>query len=260
MSNNILSVLKKDHIRRMMLEGRRGDGRSFEEMRPIEIRTRVINKAEGSAYVKYGETKVIVGIKLQKGEPFGDSPGEGVIMTGMELNPIASPEFEPGPPKEDAIEMARIVDRGIRESHAIDLEKLCIRHGEAVWIVFIDISVLNDDGNIVDASALAALAALKTTTVPADEENGFASCPLPVRELPVSVTVASLCGELILDPSLDEEAVCDTKLTVITNSLGALSGMQKSGSGPLPVETVRRMVDMARDRARIMRAEFLNDI
>lgn len=260
MSSEIISVLKKDHIRSLLIEGRRSDGRGFEEMRPISVKTHVIDKAEGSAYVQYGDTKVLVGIKLQKGAPFSDSPGEGVIMTGMEMNPVASPEFEPGPPKEDAIEMARIVDRGIRESHAIDLEKLCVKHGEIVWMVFIDISVLNDAGNIVDASALGAMAALMTTVIPADDENGFAACPMPIRDTPVCVTVASVCGELILDPSLDEESVCDTKLSVITNRAGALSGMQKSGSGPLPVETVRRMVDLGRDKACELRERYLTDI
>ncbi|MDV0447291.1 Ribonuclease PH [Methanosarcinaceae archaeon Ag5] len=257
MSNEVISALKKDFIHNLVIEGKRADGRGFFEMRDISVKTNVIAKAEGSAYVKYGETKVIVGIKLQKGTPFPDDPDKGIIMTGMEMNPLASPDFEPGPPKEESIEMARIVDRGIRESHSIDLAKLCIKEGELVWMVFVDISVINDAGNLVDASSLGAIAALMTTTVPADEKTGFPSMPLPIQDYPVGVTVVNVGGQLMLDPTLDEGQVCGTKLTVITNKEGALSGMQKSGSEALTPAQVFEMVNLGRDKAAELRERYL---
>lgn len=260
MPSEILSALKKDYVHNLIVEGKRADDRDFREMRGISVQTDVIAKAEGSAYVKYGDTKVLVGIKLQKGTPFPDSPGEGIIMTGMELNPLASPDFEAGPPREESIEMSRIVDRGIRESHAIDLKKLCIREGELVWMVFVDISIINDAGNIVDASCLASIAALMTTVVPADEANGFDSIPLPMQNIPVGVTVVSIDNTLILDPTLDEEIVCDTKLTVITENDGALSGMQKSGAEPLLPETVMEMVNLAREKGTELRERYLSNL
>jgi exosome complex component RRP42 len=260
MANEILSALKKDYIHSLIVEGKRADGRGFKEMRDISVKTNVIAKAEGSAYVKYGETKIVVGIKLQKGTPFPDSPGDGIIMTGMELNPLASPDFEAGPPREEAIEMSRIVDRGIRESHAIDLKKLCIKEGELVWMIFVDISVINDAGNIVDASCLASIAALMTTTVPEDAANGFESIPLPIQNIPVGVTVVNIDNTLILDPGLDEESVCDTKLTVITENEGALSGMQKNGAEPLLPETVIEMVNLAREKGAELRERYLSNL
>ncbi|WNY23228.1 Ribonuclease PH [Methanimicrococcus hongohii] len=260
MPNEILSALKKDYIHNLIVEGKRADGRSFTEMRDISVKTHVIDKAEGSAYVKYGETKVLVGIKLQKGSPFPDSPNSGIIMTGMELNPLASPDFEAGPPREESIEMSRIVDRGIRESHSIDLEKLCIKEGELVWMVFVDISIINDAGNLVDASCLASIAALMTTIVPADEANGFESIPLPMQNIPVGVTVVSIDNTLILDPTLDEGTVCDTKLMIITEQDGALSGMQKSGAEPLLPERVIEMVNLAREKGAEIRERYLSNL
>ena len=47
-----------------------------------------------------------------------------------ELVPFASPMFESGPPREDAIELARVVDRGIRHSEIVDKKKLCITPGK----------------------------------------------------------------------------------------------------------------------------------
>lgn len=260
MVHEVLSALKKDYIHNLIVEGKRADGRDFREMRGISVKTNVIAKAEGSAYVKYGDTKVLVGIKLQKGTPFPDSPGDGIIMTGMELNPLASPDFEAGPPREEAIEMSRIVDRGIRESHSIDLKKLCIKEGELVWMIFVDISVINDAGNLVDASCLASIAALMTTTVPTDEASGFASIPMPMQNIPVGVTVVSIDGTLILDPTLDEESVCDTKLTIITENEGALSGMQKSGAEPLLPETVLEMVHLAGEKGAELRERYLSHL
>ena len=260
MTSEVLSALKRDFIHNLIVEGKRADGRGFLEMRDISVRTNVIDKAEGSAYVKYGETKVLVGIKLQKGTPFPDAPAEGIIMTGMELNPLASPDFEAGPPREEAIEMSRIVDRGIRESHSIDLGKLCIREGELVWMVFIDISVINDAGNLVDASCLGSIAALMTSSIPEDAANAFPAMPMPMRNTPVGVTVVSIDNTLILDPTLDEETLCDTKLTVITDKDGALSGMQKSGPEPLSPVAVVEMVNLARDRAAELRERYLSHL
>lgn len=260
MSNEILSALKRDHIYNLAVENQRLDGRAFDELRPLNIETNVIQKAEGSAYVKLGDTKVIVGIKLQKAEPFSDSPNMGIIMTGMEMNPVASPDFEPGPPRENAIEMSRIVDRGIRESKAIDLEKLCIREGELVWMIFIDVSVINDAGNILDASIIGSLAALMTTTVPEDEENGFKSIPLPINDWPVGVTLVDIAGHIMVDPGLDEEQVCAAKLTIITNKNGDIAGMQKSGSEPLTIDLISDMYDFARQKCDTLRESFIKDI
>ncbi len=235
--SEIIATLKKDYIYNLMIKDKRQDGRGFKDFRELKLETNVISKAEGSAKVTLGNTQVLVGVKLQTGTPpFPDSQDEGVIITNLELNPpIASPEFEPGPPREDAIEMARVVDRGgIRESGAIDIKKLCITVGESVWIVFIDVHILNNDGNIIDASCLAAIAALMTTMVPNEQQGlGENVPPLAMKEMPVGITLAKIGSKLMVDPpSLDEEAVCETKLTIVSSSDGSVAGMQKMGPVP----------------------------
>jgi exosome complex RNA-binding protein Rrp42 (RNase PH superfamily) len=88
------------------------------------------------------------------------------MTTAAELIPMASPDFEAGPPRENAIELARVVDRGIRESEVIEMDKLCILSGKKVWIIFIDIHILDYDGNLFDAASIASLAALLSTKIP----------------------------------------------------------------------------------------------
>ncbi|NLN42647.1 MAG: exosome complex protein Rrp42 [Methanosarcina sp.] len=258
--SEIITTLKKDYIYNLMIKGKRQDGRGVKDFRDIKLETNIISKAEGSAKVTLGETQVLVGVKLQTGTPFPDSQDEGVIITNLELNPIASPEFEPGPPREDAIEMARVVDRGIRESGAIDIKKLCITVGESVWIVFIDVHVLNNDGNLIDASCLAAIAALMTTVVPNEQQGIGTNVPLAMKEIPVGVTLAKIGSKLIVDPSLDEEAVCETKMTIVSSSDGSVAGMQKMGSAPLTEAEVMEAIDMACEKAAELRELYLEEL
>ena len=155
----------KTHINEALKKGIRLDGRKKEEFRKIEIQTGVTATAEGSARVTCGDTEVIAGVKIDVGEPYPDSPDDGVMMVGSELLPLANPEFEGGPPKIKDIETARVIDRGIREGKAIDTKKLCIKKGELVWMVMIDVLPINYDGNLIDLGGVAALAALKNANM-----------------------------------------------------------------------------------------------
>ena len=257
LSNEIMAELHKDYIYNLMVKGEREDGRAFDQCREITIETNVINKAEGSARVKIGETHLVVGVKIQPGTPFPDTPDQGVIITNLELIPLASPVFEAGPPREDAIELARVVDRGIRESGAVDLSKLCITEGEKVWMVFIDVHVLDDGGNIMDAASLGATAALLTSKLPAKRYDLGEDSPVPIRDIPVAVTAVEVGGTIMLDPSLNEESIAGTKLTVTSNQNGDISAMQKSGTHPLTSEQINYIVDIAIEQAKELREKFL---
>ncbi|RLJ09095.1 MAG: RNA-binding protein [Candidatus Aenigmatarchaeota archaeon] len=241
--------LQTQYLIRLAEKGVRGDGRKGEEYRKIEIEKNTIAKAEGSAKVKIGSTEVVAGVKMDVGEPFPDKPDEGILITNAEFSPIASPEFETGPPDEDAIELARVVDRGIRESGAIDMKKLCITPGEKVWMVFIDIHILNHSGNLIDAAGLAAVTALKHTKIPeydgekVDYENK--TKPLPLVHLPVTVTTAKIGNLYVVDPGLEEEDVMSVRLTVTTKEDGNVCAIQKSGPDGLLLEEVEKIFKLS---------------
>ena len=164
MSNEMMSEIKRDHIMNLLAEGKRQDGRGVTDVRKIQVETNCIESADGSARVRLGRTEVIAGVKIIPGTPFGDTPNIGVLTTGAELIPMAHPTFESGPPGEDAIELARVVDRGIRESGMVDVEKLCIVPGEEVWMCFVDIYALDYDGNLFDAANLTSTPSTTTAT------------------------------------------------------------------------------------------------
>jgi len=242
---DLIPELLKSHIQKLVAEGKRIDGRGFEEHRTINLEKAIVDSAEGSARVKLGNTDVIVGIKMDTGEPYPDTPNSGVLTTSAELIPMASPSFESGPPREEAIEIARVVDRGIRESDAIDLEKLCIEPGEKVWILFADIHVIDYDGNLFDSSSYAALAALTNTKVPASKLE-LEDYPLPLRCYPVSVTAVKIKDHILIDPCLDEEIIADARLTVTTDENGNLRAMQKGLSGSFKSDEVIKIVNLAK--------------
>ncbi|UCH31078.1 MAG: exosome complex protein Rrp42 [Candidatus Bathyarchaeota archaeon] len=253
MSN--VAKVKQKQIAQLMSKGKRFDGRELYEYREVTIEMGTIEKAEGSARVRLGKTEVLVGVKIDIGEPFADTPNDGVLTVNVELVPLASPTYEPGPPNENAIELARVVDRGIRESKAINLEKLCLEPGKKVLIVFIDIYVLNYDGNLIDASAIAALAALLNTKMAKYEvEEGKillkpGYLPLPMLNYPIAVTFAKINGKLAIDPGLEEEQVMDSRLTITIEKDNKICAIQKGGSGYFTIEQILEVAKVAQEKA-----------
>ncbi len=245
------------YVLELMETGKRVDERKFDEFRPITINKNIIKKAEGSCEVIIGDTRVIAGVKMSLGEPFSDTPDEGVLIVNAEFSPLAAPEFESGPPGEDAVELARVVDRGIRESKAIDTKKLCITPKEKVWCVFIDIHILNHQGNLLDAAALASLTALLNTRIPKvkDEEivKGESEGPLPVVFKPINITVCKVAGKFLVDPNLEEENAIESKLSICVRDDNCICSLQKQGNKELDFEDIEKMVDMTIEKSKQLR-------
>jgi exosome complex component RRP42 len=246
MSEEVVSELMREYVNRLAKVGQRTDGRALDEPRKLTVQTGFTKTAEGSARLRLGGTEVLVGIKMLPGQPYPDTPNSGVLSTSVELIPMASPTFEAGPPRPDAIELARVVDRGIRESKMVDVAKLVITPKEKVWVMFIDIHVLDFDGNLFDAASYASVAALATTTVPAKAHGLGDDFPLPVDHWPVSVTTAKIRDQLLVDPNLDEERMADGRLTVTTDENGDIRAMQKGLSGSFTYDEVQRIIETSR--------------
>jgi len=238
---DIPSINKKQIISRLK-EDQRLDQRKPFDFRDIKIETNISKNAEGTARVRIGKTEVIVGIKMATQEPYPDHEDEGTMMTSMEFNPICGYRYESGPPKINAIEVARVVDRGIRESGFIDWKKLCIKEGEVVWSVMIDIYAINDDGNVLDASAIGAVAALRMAKFPVYDEKKekvsfgeFTDNPLPLTEnIPFSMTFHKIGEKFLIDPNRDEEDTSESRVTLAISKPKKehiINAMQKGNRG-----------------------------
>ncbi len=258
-----VAKLEQKTVIDMVSKGKRIDERGVESYRPLHIEVGLIEKANGSAQVHLGKSKVLVGVKVETGEPFPDTPDEGVLTVNAELVPLASPSFEPGPPSEEAIELARVVDRGIRESKAVDVKSLVIQKGKKVQVVYVDVYVLDHDGNLIDAAAMAALSALVNAKVSKMEMKGDEIVtkgghhPLPLNNYPIAVTFAKVDKTILVDPSLEEEQVMSARLTVTIDKNGHLCAMQKGGQYGFTVDELKRAVAVGVQKAAENRAKVL---
>lgn len=243
--------LTEERIKEYLDIGKRFDNRALDEFREIIIEKNISKNAEGSARVKLGKTEVFVGVKMDVGEPYPDSPDKGNLMVSAELLPLSSPRFESGPQKFPAIELARIIDRAIRESKFIELEKLCIKEKEKVWTVFIDIYSINDDGNLLDAAGIGAIVALKNAKIPKyDEKEGkvaygeFTNKKLPLKkEVPLSITAYKIGEKFVLDPTREEEDITTARVTM-SCAEGYIHSMQKGNIKEISIEELENVIDL----------------
>ena len=259
-----VAKLEQKTVHDLIVKGKRLDERGPLDYRPLTIMLGTVEKANGSAYVYLGKTKVLAGVKVESGTPFPDTPDEGILTVNAEFVPMASPTFEAGPPDENSIELARVVDRGIRESKAIDVKKLCIQPGKKVFVVFVDIYVLDHDGNLIDAAGMAALGALISAKMRAfDVKDGEVvyrdeKIPLPVNNHPVPITSVKIDGSIVLDPCLEEEQVMSCRLTVTTDKDDNVCAMQKGGLGVFTPEEIKQIISTAVSKSRDLREKIMS--
>jgi exosome complex component RRP42 len=237
-------------IKQLVRDGKRADGRKLDEMREITIEKGMAENSEGSAIVNLGDTRVIAGLKMSVGTPYPDSPAEGNLSIGAEALPLAHSEYESGRPSDDEVELARVVDRGIRESKSIDFDQLCIVEGEAVWTGFMDFYALNGDGNLFDAGCIAALVGFLNSRIPKlDEEHniikGEYSGSLKMKQIPILTTFVKIGNKILLDPTFLEEKAAEARYSVATTESGTIVAMQKGVGGSFTLDEVNYMLDTA---------------
>lgn len=259
-STIIVEQLRKQQMLEALSRGKRLDGRNFESYRNFEIEVGIIDKANGSAKVKLGNTEVLAGVKVETGEPFEGLENKGALIMSAEVLPTASSHVEPGPPDEEAIELSRVVDRGVRESKMLDLDKLALIPGKIVYTIFVDCSIINSDGNLLDATSYAVVAALLTCKLPIFEVQNDKVVdtgnimPPPITTIPISVTAVKIGDSVLLDPTMEEEACMDARLTITSESDGNIVAAQKGYTGPFTMNQILRSVEIARIKGEEIRS------
>lgn len=246
----ISDQIKAQFVKDLIKKAERPDGREFLQHRDVSIQKNVFENCEGSAICHFGDTKVLAGVKIDLATPFPDRPNEGMLSVGCEFSPIAHPSFQAGPPGEASIELARVVDRGIRAANAIDLTKLKVAEGKVLG-VFIDLYILDHNGNLTDAAAMAAMSAVKNAVVPKVVQDGEAyklnredrKAKLPLGEDVVTCTFEKVNGSIILDASIEEENASSGRMTFGATTSGLICSAQKSGSASFTLEEFDFLID-----------------
>lgn len=260
MSDIIIPTLQKEKIEDLLrAEGKRLDGRKAEEYREIIVEDGISKNSASAVSVKFGKTEVLAGVHLSLAVPYPDSQDEGTFMTSAELHPMCGPRFDIGKPGIDSVELARVIDRGIRESGLIDMKKLCIKEGEKVWQVFVDLFAVNDDGNLLDVAGLAAIIALGKAKMPVYNEEtekmeGYSETeriPLNKEALSFSMTFHKVGDVIVADPSFEEEEISKFRWTIAmgdNNGEARITAMQKGKAGTISSSDMENILKLAEDK------------
>uniref|UniRef100_A0A8C9ZXL7 Ribosomal RNA-processing protein 43 n=1 Tax=Sander lucioperca TaxID=283035 RepID=A0A8C9ZXL7_SANLU len=207
-----------------------------------------------------GNTTVICGIKAELTNPIVEAPGKGYIVPNVDLPPLCSSRFRPGPPAEQAQAASQFIADVIESSEVIQTEDLCIERGKLCWVLYCDMMCLDYDGNVLDACIIALLAALKNTHLPEVTISTETSKPevnlekrhgLHIHRHPVG---ASFCvfddSILIVDPTAEEESLSTAQLTVVTDDEDRLCVVHKPGGTSLSGEKLQECISRATARQR----------
>eukprot|EP00914_Ancora_sagittata_P021529 GHVO01042650.1.p1 GENE.GHVO01042650.1~~GHVO01042650.1.p1 ORF type:complete len:298 (+),score=42.00 GHVO01042650.1:1-894(+) len=225
----------------------RHDGRGMLDYRKIQI----FRHPTGEVEVSLGQTKALAVVSAEKVAPPRHRPQEGILLFNVEFGPIASPSFNlptvSCSSNEAATKLSTLLDLVVKGSKAVDTESLCISPGESVWQVRCDVKALDDDGNLTDACALAAITALKSYLL-LDNKKARIS----LHHVPILVTVGEIDGQLIIDPKREEEHLLTARAHIALNEMGEVCYIWSSG-GDRDINEVCNLIDIASTQGKIIR-------
>jgi len=243
-----------EFYRKFLVHGVRPDGRNLQKIRKTTINTGSVSSADGSSFVKVGQTSVIAGVTGEVGLATEQSK-DGQIIVNLELHPLCSNRFRPGKPSEQAQVVAEFLNDLITSSSLVSYSKLKMEGGDGtkkyVWYLYVDIYCLNYDGNIQDACVIALLAALKNVRLPTisiNEEGKVFTSGDPVHSLsilhyPISVTFGILDEFMLADPTSEEEEILGSSFTIVCNNQGKLCAINKPGGVSLTEEKLKECIE-----------------
>jgi len=238
----------------------RPDGRLLSKFRPVIINVGSIATADGSALVRIGRTTIICGIKAEFCQPKPERPDEGFLIANVELPPLCSPKFRPGPPSDLAQITTRFVADVMENSGCIDLKDLCIAKEKLAWCLHADLICLDHDGSLIDACLLALVTALKTVKLPSVEYDAAIDTKLvneeevkvlEVYNAPVSTTYAIFEDQIITDPTCEEEDLSSGLITIVVKN-GELCSVHKPGGNPISEEKLMGCIQETIKHAKLL--------
>lgn len=248
------------------------DGRSCFDIRHTRVKTGIVSSCNGSAQVQSSNCNITVGIKVEVGPPSPDEPDCGIVEFGADCSANASPKFEGRGGEDIAQQIVFVLTNALIP--AIDRKALCISKGHKVWVIYIDVLILecNCISQLIDLSALGVKAALSNTRVPkliTDEEdaNEFVLsaetdeyCPVDTTDLPILLTLTRIHDQYVADVTEEEAAAGIARLTLAFDAKGQLSYTKKSGLGSLHPDPLKGVLGKASKLAMTIHEDLAKQI
>lgn len=176
-------------------DGKRFDGRRFDELRKITMKTGVLERASGSAYVEWGKNKVVAGVYGPRHlhPRFMQNPTRAMVRCIYNLAPFSVDDRKKPGPDRRSVEISKV------STEALESVVLTERFPNATIDVFIE--VLQADAGTRCVGLTAASLAL-------------ADAGIPMRDLVAACAAGKVQGQVVLDLMKEEDNYGESDLPV----------------------------------------------
>ncbi|MFC1920643.1 ribonuclease PH [Chloroflexota bacterium] len=221
---------------------RRGDGRAWDQMRPVKITPGFQSFAEGSALIEVGKTQVLCSVSVEERVPrFLREEGHGWITSEYSMLPRATVTRT----NRDSVagringrnhEISRIIGRSLRA--ITDLSSLGQRS------FFVDCDVIQADGGTRTAAITGSYVALHLAMETLVDMGVLSSIPLKNAIAAVSVGINH--GNKMLDFCYDEDSSAAVDFNVVMTDKGEFVEIQGTAEGkPYTKEEIDSLLSLA---------------
>ena len=203
----------KSNRPQLIVDGKRLDGRGFNQLRPLKIEASVLKNADGSAYLEWGNNKVLAAVYGPKEAmpKHVQDPAKAIIKCKYSMAPFSSMgEHSRSGPNRRAIEISKVT----REA----FESVTMLHDYPASEIDIFIEILQSDGGTRAAGITAAAVAM-------------ASAGIHMKDLIYAVSFGKVGEDLILDLNMIEDNYSDCDMpTAVSPRNNDLVLLQMDGS------------------------------
>jgi len=179
-------------------KGIRIDGRKKDELRPISMEVGVLARADGSAYIEWGDNKVLAAVygPRQLHPKFMQDPTKAILHFIYNMAPFSVDERKRPGPDRRSVEIGKVCAEAL--SNVVLLEK----YPNTVIDVFVEI--LQADAGTRCVGLTAASLAL-------------ADAGIPMKDLVAACAAGKIDGEIVLDLKKEEDnyGECDLPLAIL---------------------------------------------
>lgn len=259
---------------------KRSDGRAFNSFRETDIKTNVVDTADGSCIVKLGNTIVICGVKgsivekatVNDGEVTVND-GEGLVEVTISL-PVNFTRWNKDQLKDQEEIHTHKLNELLQTSGCFDVSQLVIDSTHS-WSLLLEAVVLDFDGNVMDAAFTAILGSLMFASLPVVASTDglnerFVFSPnerkkLTLKSFPFSSTFCIMTNSegnhlILSDPTVEEETLSSGLLTaVIDNASGKVVSVTKEGGHGVSEEEVIECCLKATERGKHLYQKLRNN-
>ncbi|MBI4666629.1 MAG: ribonuclease PH [Nitrospinae bacterium] len=219
----------------------RNDGRRYDQLRPVTIERGIIKHAEGSAFIKVGDTHVICAATVEdKAPPFLKNTGQGWVTAEYSMLPRATTERNHRERKGlggRTMEIQRLIGRSLRA--VVEMGLL----GERT--ITIDCDVIQADGGTRCASITGSYVALCDAVSWLMNKEKIARNA--VKDHVAAVSVGMIKGLPSIDLNYKEDSSAEVDMNVVMTGAGLFVEVQGTAeSKPFGQEDMDKMLNLAR--------------